>query len=62
MKPGDKVVFTYVGYLMAVKLYVSRAIAQAGEVLYGAGMAEITMLGKVTAMIVDDNDEFRPSI
>jgi len=25
-------------------------------------MAEITMLGKVTATIVDDNDEFRPSI
>lgn len=62
MKPGDEVAFQYDGYPMVGKLFASGLITQDGETIDGEGLEGIIVLGKVTATIVDDNDEFRPTI
>ena len=62
MRPGDEVAFQYDGYPMVGKLFASELITQDGETIDGDGLEGIIVLGKVTATIVDDNDEFRPTI
>jgi len=62
MKPGDEVAFQYDGYPMVGKLFASGLITQDGETIDGEGLEGIIVLGKVTATILDDHDEFRPTI
>lgn len=62
MKPGDEVAFQYDGYPMVGKLFSSGLITQDGETIDGDGLEGIIVLGKVTATILDDDDEYRPTI
>ena len=62
MKPGNEVAFQYDGYPMVGKLFASGLITQDGETIDGGGLEGIIVLGKVTATIVDDDDECRPTI
>lgn len=62
MKPGDEVAFQYDGYPMVGRLFATGLITQDGETIDGEGLEGIIVLGKVTATIVDDNDEYRPTI
>ena len=62
MKPGDEVAFQYDSYPMVGKLFASGLITQDGETIYGEGLQGVLVLGKVTATILDDDDEFRPTI
>jgi len=62
MKPSDEVVFHYDGYLMTGKLFSLGLITQDGETIDGDGLEGIIVLGKVTATILDDDDEYRPTI
>ena len=62
MKPGDEVAFQYDGYPMVGKLFASGLITQDGETIDGEGLEGIIVLGKVTATILDDDDECRPTI
>jgi len=58
MKPGDEVAFQYDGYPMVGKLFSSGLITQDGEKIDGEGLESIIVLGKVTATILDDDDEY----
>lgn len=62
MKPGDEVAFQYDGYPMVGRLFATGLITQDGETIDGEGLEGIIVLGKVTATIVDDNNEYRPTI
>lgn len=62
MKPGDEVAFQYDGYPIVGRLFSSGLITQDGETIDGEGLEGIIVLGKVTARIDDDNDEYRPTI
>jgi len=57
MKPGDEVAFQYDSYPMVDKLFASGLITQDGETIDGEGREGIIVLGKVTATILDDDDE-----
>ncbi|WP_312731433.1 phage repressor protein [Atlantibacter hermannii] len=62
MNPGDEVAFQYDGYPMVGKLFASGLITQDGETIDGEGLEGIIVLGKVTATILDNGDECRPTI
>lgn len=62
MRPGDEVAFQYDGYPMVGKLFASGLITQDGETIDGEGLEGIIVLGKVTASIMGDDDEWRPTI
>lgn len=57
MKPGDEMAFQYNGYLMVGKLFASGLITQDGKTINGEGLESIIVLGKVTATILDEDDE-----
>jgi len=62
MKPGDEVAFQYDGYPMVGKFFSSGLIIQNSETIDGDGMEGIILLGKVTVTILDDDNEYRPTI
>lgn len=62
MKAGDEVAFQYDGYPIVGKLFSSGLIIQDGETIDGDRLEGIIVLGKVTAAILDDDDEYQPTI
>jgi len=62
MKPGDEVAFQYDGYPMVGKLFASGLITQDSETIDGEGLEGIIVLGKVTATILDEDEQSRPTI
>lgn len=62
IKPGDEVAFQYDGYPMVGRLFATGLITQDGETIDGEGLEGVIVLGKVTATILDDEEEWRPTI
>ena len=61
-KPGDEVAFQYDGYPMIGILLASGLITPDGETMEGEVMGRIIVPGKVTATIVDDDNDFQLTI
>ena len=62
MKPGNEVAFQYDGYPMVGKLFFSGLITLDGETIDGDALEGIIVLGKMTATILEEGDEFCPTI